>query len=154
MKERFVEIPPLYADFKPGGVPGSRLRKLPLGLDEYEALRLVDYLGLEHREAAVEMEISRPTFTRLLEKARNKLSRFLVEGRHLIIGGGQVHFRDNMIKCQDCGHMFKTNMGGPLPEELTSCPSCGSSKLVDLAGGFGHGQCCRKHEEQRGSEEK
>lgn len=138
VKERYVSRPPLYTDFKPGGIPGSNLKKLMLGLDEYEALRLADYLGMEHSEAALEMEISRPTFTRLVEKARQKISQFLVEGRHLLIEGGQIHFRGNLIKCLDCGRMFNTRLG----EDFSTCPSCGSSNLVDLAGGFGHGECC------------
>lgn len=140
-KKRLVYEPPIFSDFKPIGVPGSRLNTELLGLDEFEALRLADYQGMEHNEAAEEMEISRPTFTRLIEAARKKMAVFIVEGKRLQIEGGQVHFRGNIMQCHDCGHLIKTKFD----KEITTCPSCSSSNLIDLAGGFGHGSCCRQH---------
>ncbi len=140
-KERVVHRPPLYADFKPTGVQRSGLKTLLLELDEFEAIRLADYLGMEHTEAAVEMEISRSTFTRLIDKARKKIAEFLIEGKHLQIEGGNIHFRGNLIRCHNCGHMFNV----AFETNIDSCPSCGSRNLIDLAGGFGHGKCCRGH---------
>ena len=140
-KERVVFRPPLHTEFKPIGVQRSGLELLPLGLDEFEAIRLADYLGMEHSEAAMEMEISRSTFTRLIEKARSKIARFLVEGKHLQIEGGNIHFRGNLIRCHDCGHMFNMEFDS----SIRTCPACGSGNLIDLAGGFGHGNCCRGH---------
>ncbi len=140
-KERLVRRPPVYSEFKPAGVMRSSLKQIILELDELEALRLADYLGMDHSEAAEEMEISRSTFTRLVDKARKKVAAFLIEGANLSIEGGNVHFRRNLIKCHDCGHMFNTGFD----VEVTSCPSCGSGNLIDLAGGFGHGVCCRGH---------
>ena len=140
-KERLVRRPPLYTEFKPAGVMRSSLKQIILGLDELEALRLADYLGMDHSEAAEEMEISRSTFTRLVEKARKKIAGFLIEGANLSIEGGNIHFRGNLIKCHDCGHMF--NIGFDV--RVDRCPSCGSGNLLDLAGGFGHGSCCRGH---------
>lgn len=138
-KERLVHQPPLYTSFKPVGVRANDLSYIPLNLDEFEAIRLTDYLGKDHAEAADEMGISRSTFTRLVEKARRKVSQFLIEGRHLFIEGGNIHFRGNILRCQNCGHMFKTGFENP----IRICPSCGSTDLMDLAGGFGHGKCCR-----------
>ncbi|MDO9576619.1 MAG: DUF134 domain-containing protein [Candidatus Cloacimonadales bacterium] len=138
-KKRLVHQPPLYTSFKPIGVRVNALEQISLNLDELEAIRLTDYLGKEHSEAADEMEISRSTFTRLVEQARRKVARFLIEGKHLFIEGGDVHFRGNVLRCQHCGHMFKT--GFDKPTEV--CPACGSNDLMDLAGGFGHGKCCR-----------
>jgi uncharacterized protein len=145
-KKRLVHQPPLYTSFKPIGVRMNSLEHISLNLDELEAIRLTDYLGKEHSEAADEMEISRSTFTRLIEKARSKVARFLIDGKHLYIEGGDVHFRGNILRCQDCGHMFNTNF----EQQLDKCPSCNSSNLLDLAGGFGHGKCCRgfKHKER------
>ncbi len=117
------------------------LKLVHLELDEYEALRLTDYLGMDHNEAAVEMEISRPTFTRLLESAHSKMAAFLVEGNHLQIEGGQIHFRGNIVQCSSCGHMLKIHFD----QDIRSCPACGSSNLIDFAGGYGHGVCCRRH---------
>lgn len=145
-KDRIVLNPPLFSEFKPVGVPSSTLIQVLLTLDEYEAFRLADYLGLSQLESAEEMEISRPTFTRLIEKARKKIADFIVQGKVLSIEGGNIHFRRNIIKCLDCGHMFQMN----IEDSLSECPDCGSKNLMNLAGGFGHGQCCANRNRRRG----
>lgn len=76
--------------FKPQGVPVSRLESLPLSLDGLEALRLVDVEGLYQEEAARRMGVSRATFARVLDAARQAVARALVEGMALAIGGGVV----------------------------------------------------------------
>ena len=106
--------------------------------DEFEAIRLADQLGLSHSMAADEMEISRSTFSRLIEKARKKMADFIIQGRALTIGGGSVHFRMNIIQCKDCGHMFKINF----EQNVIECPSCLSKNIINMAGGYGHGRCC------------
>jgi predicted DNA-binding protein (UPF0251 family) len=136
--ERIVHEPPLFTEFKPAGVPGKDLKEMLLSLDEFEAMRLADYLGMSHEEAADEMGISRSTFSRLVEKSRRKIAEFIFQGRVLVIDGGNIHFRRNIIQCSDCGHMFKTNISA----EVFECPVCHSHRLVNLAGGFGHGKCC------------
>jgi len=143
-KEKSVHSPPLFSVYKPAGVMRSALQRLPLALDEYEAIRLADYLGLDHAEAAVEMEISRSTFSRLIERARQKTARFLIEGKELCIEGGNIHFRGNIIRCHDCGHMFKIN----IEMAVSQCPECLSKNLLNLAGGFGHGICCTERSQE------
>ena len=144
--DRIVHEPPIFTEFKPIGVAGRSLDQMPLSIDEFEAIRLADYRGLSHEEAAEEMEISRSTFTRLIETARQKVAEFIVQGKLLIIEGGNIHFRNNIIRCMDCGHMFKTTMG----ISLTECPECKSTNLINLAGGFGHGRCCTSKNYKRG----
>jgi predicted DNA-binding protein (UPF0251 family) len=140
-KERIVYQPPLYADFKPQGVQARGLSCISLELDEFEAIRLADYNEMDHAEAANEMGISRSTFTRLVEQARKKIAQFVVEGRLLHIGGGNIHFHGNVIRCKTCGHMSNIQFD----DDFTICPACGSGDLIDLAGGFGHGRCCREY---------
>jgi len=135
---RIVHEPPLFTEFKPLGVRGPSLDRIEMSLDEFEAFRLADQINMSHAEAAEEMEISRPTFTRLIDQARKKVAEFIVSGKMLTINGGNIHFRTNTIRCQSCGHMFKTNF----TETVTECPACHSKNLVNLAGGFGHGRCC------------
>ena len=137
-KNRIVYEPPLFTEFKPTGVARKFLHETILSLDEFEAFRLADYLGLSHAEAADEMEISRSTFTRLVEKARKKIADVMLHGKVLTIDGGNIHFRNNIIRCYDCGHMF--NIG--IHESMDECPVCHSKNLINLAGGFGHGKCC------------
>lgn len=59
-----------------------------LTVEEYEAVRLMDYLGLTQEEAAARMEVARATVQRIYAQARHKLAVFLVEGRPLQISGG------------------------------------------------------------------
>ena len=136
--DRIVHEPPIFTEFKPIGVKGRSLEPISLSIDEFEAIRLADYKGLNHEEAAEEMEISRSTFSRLVERARQKVAMFIIQGKLLTIEGGSIHFRNNIIRCVDCGHMFKTTIGNSLIE----CPECKSTNLLNLAGGFGHGRCC------------
>ncbi len=148
---RLIHTPPLYKGFKPIGVMGRDLVTLEMSLDEYEAIRLADYLGLDHTEAAQEMGISRSTFSRLIEKARQKTAQFFIEGKELCIEGGNIHFLGNVIRCHECGHMFNIDIG----QSVSKCPECHSAKLVNLAGGFGHGRCCAtRHLPQIGREKR
>jgi predicted DNA-binding protein (UPF0251 family) len=143
---RMVLEPPLFSTFKPLGIKGQELEQVQLALDEFEAFRLADYSGLSHAEAADEMGISRSTFSRLIEKARKNIADFIIQGKLLTIGGGSIHFRNNIIRCQSCGHMFKINISNTISE----CPACHSKHLINLAGGFGHGKCCQyKHQNKR-----
>ena len=76
-KERIVKHPPIHTVFKPMGRRKNEIEEIQLTLDEYEAIRLADLQGNEHSEASVKMNISRSTFTRLIEKARAKLADFI-----------------------------------------------------------------------------
>jgi predicted DNA-binding protein (UPF0251 family) len=144
-KERMVHTPPLFAEFKPVGVVGKMLQEVNLSLDEYEAFRLADYEGYDHLQASEEMEISRSTFTRLIESARKKIAVFIIKGNKLVIEGGNIHFRNNIIKCNSCGYMFNIQMNS----SLAKCPNCDSTELINVAGQFGHGKCCRNFRNNR-----
>ncbi len=76
--------------FKPAGVPLRALEEIAMTLDEFEALRLADLDGLQQEPAARQMNVSRPTFSRVLEAARRKLADALVHGKALRIEGGPV----------------------------------------------------------------
>ena len=61
---------------------------LHLSLEEYETIRLIDYLGYTQMQCACTMGISRATVVTLYQNARKKLARFLLEGCSLHIDGG------------------------------------------------------------------
>jgi len=143
---RIVYEPPLFSEFKPIGVNAKNLDQVLLLLDEYEAIRLADQEEYSHEEAAEEMEISRTTFTRLIENARKKMADFIIHGKLLSIEGGSIHFRKNIIQCSSCGHMFKINIDKLIDE----CPVCHSTNIINHAGGFGHGKCCGYHHKKGG----
>lgn len=58
-----------------------------IDIEEYEALRLCDNTMLGHKEAAAEMGVSRPTFTRIYESARRKVALAFVEARAIVFEG-------------------------------------------------------------------
>jgi predicted DNA-binding protein (UPF0251 family) len=71
--------------FKPRGIPLFQLEETGLDMDELEAVRLADYEGLYHEDAAVKMGISRATFGRILNNARRKIADAIVNGKALKI---------------------------------------------------------------------
>lgn len=60
--------------------------------EEYEALRLADYVGLKHDEAAEKMNVSRPTFARIYESVRRKIAMAFVESRPIHFEVGSAFF--------------------------------------------------------------
>lgn len=55
-------------------------------------MRLKDAEGLEQEECARLMQISRPTFVRLVQSARKKIAQALTQGKGLRIEGGHHQF--------------------------------------------------------------
>jgi predicted DNA-binding protein (UPF0251 family) len=72
------------------GTPSGLTR---LSVEEVEALRLVDLLGLSHDEAASRMGVSRKTLWRDLTTARRRLVEALVNGWAIQISGGDYRMR-------------------------------------------------------------
>lgn len=75
-----------------------------VSLDEFEAIRLADLEGLYQEEAAARMNVSRPTFGRIIESARRAVAEALVLGKQLRIEGGVVSMAvSEMAGGQTCG---------------------------------------------------
>lgn len=87
-KYRIVRQDPWISQFSPRGRPG-RPDQVDLSMDEFEAIRLADYMGFSQKEAAKSMRISQQTFSRVLKKARKNLANGLVRGAAIKIQGGQ-----------------------------------------------------------------
>jgi predicted DNA-binding protein (UPF0251 family) len=66
-------------------MPTHTLENVELSKDEMEAIRLADFQGLYHEEAANKMEVSRPTFGRILNTARKKIADALINGKTIEI---------------------------------------------------------------------
>jgi predicted DNA-binding protein (UPF0251 family) len=79
-RHRFVHREPTVSVYKPAGVPAKELEEILVTVDEFEAIRLADYEGLNQREACTIMKISQPTFNRILASARNKIAKGIVDG--------------------------------------------------------------------------
>jgi uncharacterized protein len=84
-RPRHIRCQPEARYFKPRGIPLNVLETIPLAIDEFEALRWADLLGLYQEEAAVKMGVSRATFGRIIESARRKVATALVNGHALQI---------------------------------------------------------------------
>ncbi|MBK7257840.1 MAG: DUF134 domain-containing protein [Ignavibacteriae bacterium] len=104
VKQRYVACRPRALTFKPAGIPLRELDVVLLTSDELEALRLADLLGDSQEAGAAKMNVSRPTFGRILERARKKVAEALVLGRAIEIGGGEVvrthHTRVHCGRCR------------------------------------------------------
>ncbi len=87
-KCRLVRSSPIARFFKPRSVPLCDLDVVKLKDEEWEAVLLADYKGLEQEEASRLMGISRPTFSRTLSSARKAVAKALAEGSALEIDGG------------------------------------------------------------------
>ncbi len=81
LKPKRVWFSPDVTYFKPAGIPLRALEEVVITLEELEALRLKDYEGLDQTQAAEKMNISQPTFNRLLNSARRKLADALINGK-------------------------------------------------------------------------
>ncbi len=131
-KWRKIEHIPVTPYFVPSEKEVLELPENSLKLEELEALRLKDLEGLEQEECAVKMEVSRPTFQRILLSAREKVADSLINGKMIHIEGGNYTLNICPIKCDECGKEWKDSF-----ENLESikngkyvCPNCGSKNLV------------------------
>lgn len=84
---------------------------LLLSIEEYEIIRLLDYMGMTQQEAAEQMGTGRTTVQALYIQARRKLSRFLVEGTPLTIEGGSY---------QLCSRQLEDSSYQPCPRQSCS----------------------------------
>jgi len=73
-KDRIVAYKPEVSYFKPRGIPMVELEEVRLTVDEREAIRLADLIGLSHEEAGRKMGVSRATFGRIIQRARRILA--------------------------------------------------------------------------------
>lgn len=147
-KWRKIENIPAVAFFVPSEKEIAEVPKNVLKLEELEAIRLKDLEGLEQGECADKMEVSRPTFQRILLSAREKIADSLVNGKTVHIEGGNFTKNICPVRCMDCGKEWRESI-----ENLESingssyfCPSCGSNRVTcshSCRGRFGHGNCWR-----------
>jgi predicted DNA-binding protein (UPF0251 family)/predicted Fe-Mo cluster-binding NifX family protein len=98
LKCRRVEFLPNTTYFKPAGIPLKDLEEVVISIEEVEAIRLKDLEGLEQEEGAEKMNISRPTFQRVLASARQKVADALLNGKAMRIEGGNFEIALGQIK--------------------------------------------------------
>ena len=120
---RHVSRSPDVCLFKPAGSPLSEIDEVIIYVEEFEAMHLKDYLGLSQEECANKMNISQPTFHRLINSFRNKISKALIEGKAIKIEGGSFLMKANLSKqkykiavCTD-----SNSLDGEIASRLARC---------------------------------
>ena len=89
---RCIEGYPDHWAFSPEELSGKE--PVVMTLDEFETIRLLDREGLTQEQCAEKMGIARTTVTAIYDSARRKVADALVEGKQLLIRGGNYRLND------------------------------------------------------------
>jgi len=129
VKLRKLLFPQKPFTFHPNGYNSDESNNVVLFSEELEAIRLVDYENMNQAQAAKSMNISRPTLTRIYDRARKKISLSLIELKTLKYEGGNTYFKENWYKCSVCESLLN------IPDNKlfhAKCPLCGNKSLISL----------------------
>jgi uncharacterized protein len=129
VKNRVIYNPPKMYGFKPFGMALCDADPIVMHYDEYESIRLVNYDNLSQDEAADLMKVSRPTLTRIYNKALQKIAKAFTEGKTIFIKGGNIKFDKDWYKCKKCYRLIEGI------ENHTRCEGCtrfGMEELISL----------------------
>lgn len=131
-KWRKIENIPLIQCFIPSKKNEAQITKNILKLEELEAIRLKDLEGLEQEECAQKMEVSRPTFQRILTAAREKIADSLTNGKAICISGGNFTRNICIVKCSDCGKEWMDSYENLelIKDGEYVCSACNSNNIV------------------------
>lgn len=124
-KYRKIKCNPGALYFKPRGIPMNYLEEVILEADEVEAIRLGDLEGLSQEEAAEKMKISRPTFGRIINRARLKIADGILNGKALRLSEDLAEKLSEtlLFKCKDCGYKTRVNRY----DKIECCPNCSTN---------------------------
>ena len=114
--------------FKPHGIPLRVLENALITVDELEALRLSDFLGMSHEEAAKQLKVSRPTVTRMLARAHQAVADARVNGKASRIEGGDYVLEGLECQCPKCGAEWSDPASG---KTARGCGKCSDDEVED-----------------------
>jgi predicted DNA-binding protein (UPF0251 family) len=146
---RKVSSIPAVTYFKPAGLRMAELTEVQLLVEEAEAIRLKDLEGMEQEECAGKMNISRSTFSRLLDSARQKIADALLNGKAIRIEGGNFEMATRQFRCLK-GHEWEVPFETMISSPPRNCPKCDTPSIMPLfppgmhRGGYG------RHQRNRG----
>lgn len=84
--------------FLPRGIPLVELEVVKLKDEEWEAILLADYKGLEQEESAKSMGVSRPTFSRMLSSSARPWRKPWQKAERLNSGGDFKFVKDKQTR--------------------------------------------------------
>jgi uncharacterized protein len=128
-KRRKICNPPKMRGFKPFGIKMCESEPVILKLEEFESIRLVNYEMMPQDAAAELMSVSRPTFTRIYNRALKQIARSFVEGKAIEIDGGNYQLENEWYKCKRC---FKLIEGIENHSKCQNCSHFGNNELIRL----------------------
>ena len=122
-KHRRVAFNPEISYFKPRGIPMFDLEEVRLTVDQREAIRLSDLMGMSHEEAGQRMGVSRATFGRIVQRARKAVADALINGKAINVEGGSYKLVSTarIFFCNNCSREWEEPLGTGRPE---CCPHC------------------------------
>lgn len=88
----------------------QNMLEIIMSVEEFETLRLIDYMGMTQEESAQFMDTGRATVQSLYTEARRKLARALVEGAVLKIQGGNYSVGGHDQKIESPNHRGMTKL--------------------------------------------
>jgi predicted DNA-binding protein (UPF0251 family) len=115
--------------FRPYGMPKCNVSPVILKYEEFESIRLVDYDLLSQDLAATQMNISRPTFTRIYNRALKTIAKAFVEGKAIEIEGGNFQFVQDWYRCKKC---FKLVCGMENHNKCDGCKTYSENELTSI----------------------
>ena len=83
--QRRVRGKPNSFYFKPDGIRMIDLKESVLEMEEFEAMKLIDFDKISQEKASKKMEVSQPTFSRILKSAREKVAEAIIKGKAIKI---------------------------------------------------------------------
>ena len=123
-----IQIPPRVKGFNPQGYYAKPSKPINLNIEEFEVIRLLDYENLSQLEASKIMEISRPSLTRIYDRARKKIAQALIEVHPIRIEGGKVVYDEHWYQCSTC----QSHFSNPDGDEVTNCALCLSTEILKM----------------------
>jgi predicted DNA-binding protein (UPF0251 family) len=131
LKCRRVSFFPQVDYFKPAGMSLHELEEVLLSLGEAEAVRLKDLEGMDQETGAENMNVSRPTFQRILASGRKKMADALLNGKSIRIEGGKFEMALSRFRCRN-GHEWDVPFEVMSSSPPRLCPQCNSSSIRHL----------------------
>lgn len=126
---RKIDNPPKMKGFRPFGMNDCVKDYVKLKLEEYESIRLINYEMLSQETAALQMNVSRPTFTRIYNRALKLIAQSFVEGKAIEIEGGNYKFDKDWYRCRKC---YKLIQGIENHSRCKDCTAYGEGELIKL----------------------